>query len=66
MIEPELVVDEMGACPFCGSINQEGSSNGIENCFVVCADCGAEGPVKETMQEAMDAWFTRFVRNRFV
>ncbi len=55
----ELKQDDLAACPFCGSINQDASSNGMESHFVVCQDCGAEGPAKDTEQEAITAWFTR-------
>lgn len=55
----ELKQDDLAACPFCRSINQDTSSNGMESHFVVCQDCGAEGPAKDTEQEAITAWFTR-------
>lgn len=55
--------DDLAVCPFCGSIDQNTSSNGIDSYFVVCGNCGAEGPTKDTEREAIEAWFMRHVRS---
>lgn len=58
-IEYELKQDDLAACPFCGSIDQDTNSNGMESTFVMCNNCGAEGPPMPTEDEAITAWFTR-------
>lgn len=58
-IEYKLEQDDLAACPFCGSIDQDTSSNGYENHFVVCNNCGAEGPSRTSEEDAITAWFTR-------
>lgn len=44
-------------CPFCRSENTAYEFDEIV--FIYCADCGANGPAKETADEALAAWNTR-------
>jgi len=48
--------EELRPCPFCGSnfvnMNRVGW-------WVVCENCGAEGPAKETREEALATWNRR-------
>ncbi|WP_082666619.1 Lar family restriction alleviation protein [Acetobacter senegalensis] len=46
-------------CPFCGSEDISAPHPGDINTWAVCLTCMAEGPVKDTGQEALDAWNTR-------
>lgn len=49
-------------CPFCGSRNLAVEHLGDhEHPFfvVTCRECEADGPIKPTAAEAMDAWNTR-------
>ena len=57
--EYELKQDDLAACPFCGSIDQETNSKGMVSISIMCKDCGAEGPPMPTEDEAVTAWFTR-------
>lgn len=54
-----MIDEQLDACPFCGSIDLNFSSNGHENFFVSCEQCGAEGPAAESKQRAADLWNTR-------
>jgi Lar family restriction alleviation protein len=45
-------------CPFCGMTDLEISSNGEENYWVFCLDCGAEGPTANE-HKVWDVWNTR-------
>ena len=61
MFEEKIIVLE--DCPFCGSSNVElehSSLNESEVFWVVCRDCGAEGPVSLTTEDfAVEIWNTR-------
>lgn len=41
-------------CPFCGSENIELS--GCRKFWMECLQCGGEGPIHNSQQEAIDAW----------
>lgn len=47
------------ACPFCGGFSLGFSSNGVENHFVSCDDCGVDGPPSDTTEEALKKWNAR-------
>jgi Lar family restriction alleviation protein len=51
--------DELKPCPFCGEIEINTSSNGMDSEFAVCENCGAEGPSKGTRFDAIGAWNRR-------
>lgn len=51
--------ETLDACPFCGGLDLNFSSNGHENLFVTCLQCGTEGPVAESTQGAADLWNNR-------
>lgn len=53
------MADTPDACPFCGSCEIAMSSNGFQSEFAVCGQCGAEGPARDTVAEAIAAWNTR-------
>ncbi|WP_041544383.1 MULTISPECIES: Lar family restriction alleviation protein [Chelativorans] len=49
-------------CPFCGSRRTQDSASHygfVSIYFVVCRDCHADGPAKDTRSEAIQAWNTR-------
>lgn len=58
MSEP-TPIDALSPCPFCRSKQLHLSSNGTENHFVTCSDCGAEGPAAGTEELAMLVWDNR-------
>lgn len=43
-------------CPFCGGDAELAPSSGVSPYFVVCNDCGAEGPPTSTRDCAMELW----------
>lgn len=52
------------SCPFCGSTKDAASramhtNKGILY-VVVCHNCGARGPGRETLHDAIDAWTMRY------
>jgi len=51
----------MKNCPFCGHIAKVDWFGFGEICQVICtnSECGAEGPCKETENEATAAWNMR-------
>ena len=46
-------------CPFCGSVNVAPSTNGFENDYIECENCGAAGPVSSRESKAAIAWNRR-------
>jgi len=48
--------EEVKPCPFCGSDFVEINRGGW---WGECGNCGAEGPAKETREEALAAWNLR-------
>lgn len=59
MSETTSVSRELTPCPFCRSVKLNLSSNGSENHFVTCNDCGAEGPAADTEELAKLLWGNR-------
>jgi hypothetical protein len=55
----ETTAETKAPCPFCRSTEQHLSSNGSENYFVVCMDCGAEGPAAASEEAALLLWGNR-------
>lgn len=49
----------MKNCPFCKSTDVAPTQHSRKSWTVMCLDCEAEGPVKTTGQEAIDAWNKR-------
>ncbi|MBZ9759451.1 Lar family restriction alleviation protein [Mesorhizobium sp. CA8] len=49
------------ACPFCGSRKTEPTQY-HSIFFVVCRDCHADGPAKDSESDAIEAWNTRVTR----
>ncbi len=43
-------------CPFCGGTNLESASNSAVSDYIICLDCGAEGPPAD---DRHTAWNTR-------
>ena len=49
-------------CPFCGSQRTPPDLDGeTGSWFIVCPDCGANGPSLTSKDDAVTAWNTRFV-----
>jgi hypothetical protein len=59
MSEPTPTIGNLAACPFCRGTTLHLSSNGHENHFVTCGDCGAEGPAGASELLAMLLWGNR-------
>ena len=61
MLEEKTIVLE--DCPFCDSSNVELEHSSLDKSgvfWVVCRDCGAEGPVSLTTEDfAVEIWNTR-------
>lgn len=53
------VSKELKPCPFCGTTPEHVVSNGCENMFVECHQCGTSGPVEADENSAITAWNTR-------
>lgn len=59
-MQSKNATEQLESCPFCRSDNLwliEESE--IEYNWVHCKDCGADGPCKETKEEAVKAWNRR-------
>lgn len=59
MSEHNPTIDTLAPCPWCRNTRLHLSSNGTENHFVTCGECGAEGPAAGTEQLAMLLWDNR-------
>ena len=53
------MMEELKPCPFCCSKDFVFSSSGIDQDFITCLDCGAEGPVATGENDAVVAWNRR-------
>jgi Lar family restriction alleviation protein len=51
--------DDLKPCPFCGERDLIPTSNGFENFYIFCNQCGAEGPSGTTEKTAADVWNER-------
>jgi Lar family restriction alleviation protein len=49
----------MNPCPFCEDTKSFVSGSDWNGWYVVCAECGADGPTETTKAGAIDAWNTR-------
>jgi hypothetical protein len=58
--EKKSVEGELKTCHFCGSLRLKMDLNlpefGLASLFIRCLNCGARGPVKFSMPEAVKAW----------
>ena len=59
MSEHPLTPPELKPCPFCCSASLLLSSNGVDNYFVTCSECGAEGPAAASDELAKILWGNR-------
>lgn len=55
-------VDSTLPCPFCGSTNLDGDSDGYATEWVVCGGCGAQGPKAPYSNQPPTPWDTWAVR----
>lgn len=53
----------LSECPFCKSLCLSYTSNGHESNFVMCDDCGADGPTAKTKEGAAYVWNNRVKKN---
>jgi len=51
--------NELKPCPFCGGTKLHETSNGVENMFLECEECGADGPAEMTRAKMIAAWNRR-------
>lgn len=64
MIEIEVSYDDeeeyydLRACPFCGGDRSE-LDDMLRDYYIECAACDARGPIKPSIQGAVDAWNKR-------
>ena len=59
MSEHIPTINTLAPCPWCRNTRLHLSSNGTENHFVTCGECGAEGPAAGTEQLALLLWDNR-------
>jgi len=55
---------ELKACPFCGSYKQSLCSSGKSKHWLVCHNCGADGPTSRTKHGAIAAWNKRVTEEK--
>lgn len=51
--------EALSPCPFCGGDAEIADEQVNAAQFVLCLDCGAEGPVSESSDRAAEAWNRR-------
>lgn len=50
---------DLKPCPFCGTMNLDYTSNGYENHYVECGECGCSGPPGIDNRDAAAMWNMR-------
>lgn len=55
----DLIVPAPQPCPFCGCDNSKTRGGGLSGFVRKCHRCGAEGPVRDTVDEADRSWNAR-------
>lgn len=54
--------ESLKACPFCGKKEFLKGYTGKHLRYVACDNCGCEGPLRKTWEEAKEAWNQRACR----
>lgn len=52
-----MMVSNLKPCPFCG--REKLIRVTVKTCFIVCEGCETQGPVENTLDDAIEAWNTR-------
>lgn len=60
-------VSDLKPCPFCGGTTIEICERSwVREAYASCAKCNTDGPLRETLEEAIKAWNTRHSDKEFL